>query len=48
MFTTGAYNHSMASNYNKNAIPALVMIKDGRARLSVRRQTYDELYAAYI
>ena len=48
VFTTGAYNHSMASNYNKNAIPALVMIKDGRARLSVRRQTYDELYAAYI
>jgi diaminopimelate decarboxylase len=43
---TGAYNHSMANNYNKNPIPAIVMIKGGEARLSVRRQTYEELFAA--
>jgi diaminopimelate decarboxylase len=42
---TGAYNHSMSSNYNKNPIPAVVMIKDGIPRLSVRRQTYEEIFA---
>jgi diaminopimelate decarboxylase len=42
---TGAYCHSMANNYNKNPIPAIVMIKDGEARLSVRRQTYADIYA---
>jgi diaminopimelate decarboxylase len=42
---TGAYNHSMANNYNKNPFPAVVIIRDGVARLSVRRQTYEELFA---
>ncbi|MDR1579415.1 MAG: diaminopimelate decarboxylase [Synergistaceae bacterium] len=42
---TGAYCHSMANNYNKNPIPAIVMIKDGTPRLSVRRQTYRDIYA---
>jgi diaminopimelate decarboxylase len=42
---TGAYNHSMASNYNKNPFAAVVMIKDGEARLSVRRETYAEIFA---
>jgi diaminopimelate decarboxylase len=42
---TGAYCHSMANNYNKNPIPAIVMIKDGTPRLSVRRQTYEDIYA---
>lgn len=45
MFATGAYNHSMANNYNKNPIPAVVMIRDGKPRLSVRRQTYEEMFA---
>jgi diaminopimelate decarboxylase len=43
--STGAYNHSMASNYNKNPIPAVVMIKGGEARLSVRRQSFEEMFA---
>ncbi|MDR1137851.1 MAG: diaminopimelate decarboxylase [Synergistaceae bacterium] len=42
---TGAYNHSMANNYNKVPIPAIVAVKDGHPRLSVRRQTYAELYS---
>ncbi|MDR1509621.1 MAG: diaminopimelate decarboxylase [Synergistaceae bacterium] len=42
---TGAYNYSMANNYNKTPIPAIVAIKDGCPRISVRRQTYAELYA---
>ena len=41
--STGAYGYSMASNYNKNPIPAVVFVKDGQARLAVRRQSYEEL-----
>ncbi|MDR0649779.1 MAG: diaminopimelate decarboxylase [Synergistaceae bacterium] len=45
---TGAYNHSMSNNYNKNPVPAVVMIKDGAPRLSVRRQTYEEMFSGNI
>ena len=40
---TGAYGHSMASNYNKLTRPAVVFVRDGDARLVVRRETYDDL-----
>jgi diaminopimelate decarboxylase len=40
---TGAYHHSMASNYNMVGRPALVAVKDGRARALVRRETIAEL-----
>ena len=40
---TGAYGHSMGSNYNKVPRPAVVFVKDGDARLVVRRETYDDL-----
>ena len=40
---TGAYGHSMGSNYNKVPRPAIVFVADGRARLVVRRETYDDL-----
>ena len=43
MLVTGAYQHSMASNYNKIPRPALVMIKDGTSRVVVRRETYEDL-----
>ena len=42
--STGAYNYSMASNYNKNPIPAVVMIRGGVPELSVRRQMMEEMY----
>jgi len=42
--STGAYCHSMASNYNKLPFPAVVALRGGVPRVSVRRQTYDELY----
>ena len=45
VFTTGAYNHSMASNYNLLPRPAVVITNDGAHRLSVRRETYDDLLA---
>ncbi|MFF2079106.1 diaminopimelate decarboxylase [Kitasatospora sp. NPDC058162] len=41
---TGAYGYAMASNYNKLPRPAVVFVRDGRARLVVRRETeYDLL-----
>jgi diaminopimelate decarboxylase len=40
---TGAYGHSMGSNYNKVPRPPVVFVHDGQARLVVRRETYDDL-----
>ena len=41
--TTGAYNYSMASNYNRLRKPAVVLVKDGKSKLLVRRETYEDL-----
>ena len=41
--TTGAYNHAMASNYNRFTRPAVVLVNDGQADLIVRRETLDDL-----
>lgn len=43
---TGAYGHSMGSNYNKVLRPGVVFVRDGDARLVVRRETYDDLLNA--
>ena len=43
VFSTGAYNYSMASNYNKLPHPAVVLVKSGRAERMVKRQTFDDL-----
>ncbi|MDH3707664.1 MAG: diaminopimelate decarboxylase [Acidimicrobiia bacterium] len=40
---TGAYGHSMGSNYNQVLRPAVVFVADDRARLVVRRETHDDL-----
>lgn len=40
---TGAYGHSMGSNYNKVTRPPVVFVAGGRARLVVRRETLDDL-----
>ena len=40
---TGAYGRSMASNYNLLPRPPVVFVADGRARLVVRRETYEDL-----
>jgi len=40
---TGAYGHSMASNYNKLTRPPVVFVRDGEARVVVRRETYEDL-----
>jgi diaminopimelate decarboxylase len=40
---TGAYNYSMASNYNRMPRPPVVLAADGRATEIVRRETFDDL-----
>jgi diaminopimelate decarboxylase len=40
---TGAYGHSMASNYNKLTRPPVVFVLEGAHRLVVRRETYEDL-----
>ena len=43
VLSTGAYNYSMASNYNRNFIPPAVLVKDGRAEYIIKPQTYEDL-----
>lgn len=43
--TTGAYNYSMASNYNRIPRPPVVMLSGGDNYLAVRRETYEDLCA---
>jgi len=40
---TGAYGHSMASNYNKVGRPPVVFVNDGEARLVVERESYEDI-----
>ncbi len=40
---TGAYGHSMGSNYNKVPRPPVVFVRDGEARVVVRRETNEDL-----
>jgi diaminopimelate decarboxylase len=40
---TGAYGHSMASNYNKVTRPPVIFVRDGLWREVVRRETLDDL-----
>ncbi len=42
---TGAYGHSMASNYNLVPRPAVVFVDEGQSRLVVRRETFADLVA---
>lgn len=43
IFDTGAYNYSMASNYNRTGRPACVLVVDGRADLIIERETNADL-----
>lgn len=40
---TGAYGYSMASNYNVLPRPPVVFVRDGRARMVIRRETHEDL-----
>ncbi len=43
VLATGAYNYSMASNYNRIGRPAAVLVHDGEANLIIERETYQNL-----
>ena len=43
VLVTGAYNYSMASNYNRLPRPPVIMVRDGKARVAVRRETYEDI-----
>lgn len=43
VLVTGAYNYSMASNYNRVPRPAMVFVRDGADRLVVRRESCEDL-----
>lgn len=43
VLATGAYNYSMASNYNRICRPAAVMLKNGEARVVIKRETFEDL-----
>lgn len=43
VLSTGAYNYSMASNYNRIPRPPVVMVKDGKARLIIKGESYEDL-----
>lgn len=45
VLVTGAYNYSMASNYNRVPRPAMVMVRNGEDRLVVRRETFEDIIA---
>ena len=45
VFSTGAYNYSMAGNYNRYPRPPVVFVRDGRARVAVVGETVDDLLA---
>lgn len=40
---TGAYNYSMASNYNRVGRPAAVLVRAGQSDVILQRETYDDL-----
>lgn len=43
ILSTGAYNYSMAMNYNRNKIPPCVLVKDGKGEYIVRPQSYEDI-----
>ena len=43
VLTTGAYNYSMASNYNRIGRPPVVMLSDGKDYVAVKRETFEDL-----
>lgn len=43
VLSTGAYNYSMASNYNRNFVPAAVLVCNGKAEYIIRPQNYEDI-----
>ncbi|RST73714.1 diaminopimelate decarboxylase [Siminovitchia acidinfaciens] len=43
VFCTGAYGYSMANNYNRIPRPPVVFVENGKSRLVIKRETYEDL-----
>lgn len=43
ILSTGAYNYSMASNYNRNPVPPVILVKNGKSKVIVKGQTYKDM-----
>lgn len=43
VLSTGAYNYSMSSNYNRIPRPAVLMVKDSEVRTIINRETYEDI-----
>ena len=48
VLVTGAYNYSMASNYNRVTKPPVVVLRDGKEIVAVRRERFEDLVACDI
>jgi diaminopimelate decarboxylase len=48
VLSTGAYGYTMASNYNNNPIPGVVLVKEGKAAWMVKPQTYDQIIQNHV
>ena len=43
VMSTGAYNYSMSSNYNRIPRPPVVFVSDGKSKIAVKRETYEDI-----
>ncbi|MCL2053304.1 MAG: diaminopimelate decarboxylase [Oscillospiraceae bacterium] len=43
VLATGAFNYSMSSNYNRFPRPPVVMVRNGKARIIVKGETYEDM-----
>lgn len=43
VLSTGAYHYSMASNYNRNPVPPVVAVKNGRSAYMIKPQSYEDM-----
>ena len=48
VLATGAYNYSMSSNYNRIPRPAVVAVSDGKSKVVIKRETYEDIISCDI
>ena len=45
VYNTGAYNYSMASNYNRVQKPAMVLVNNSQSDIIIKRESLEDLIA---
>ena len=48
VYNTGAYNYSMASNYNRVTKPAMVLVNDSESEIIIQRESLDDIVSNYV